>query len=404
VSRIITSIALSLALLVAGAAARAEGASWIEDAVRALPGLDLGARQNDPLQQQTVETSTPHPSVARIVVPESDGTSYGSGTLVDVRGEYGLVVTNWHVVENMGTELWVEFPDGFRSAGKLLKVDKDWDLAAIAIWRPNATAVTLADVPPRPGDPLVIAGYGSGPFRAARGECLQYVTPSLSLPLEMVQVTAAARNGDSGGPIFNERGELAGVLFGTGEGITSGSYCGRVNAFLASVLPKEASVEPAPATAPARDPFAKRVAENESRESVVEPIAPLTATHAPPATVQDFGLLDSVDPSPSPPVDAEQTEETPAVENRSPKADPTPVSNLSEVPPPVTLRAMDESVAESLDPEPHHSEVEWLELLGDTRLERVKSAFALLGFCTLIWHTVRIIGGRPAPRPQATAE
>jgi hypothetical protein len=51
----------------------------------------------------------------------------------------------------------------------------------------------------------------------------------------MVELSAAARQGDSGGPIFNRRGELAGVLFGTAWGQTTGSYCGRVRWFLAAV-------------------------------------------------------------------------------------------------------------------------------------------------------------------------
>jgi hypothetical protein len=51
----------------------------------------------------------------------------------------------------------------------------------------------------------------------------------------MVELSAGARQGDSGGPILNQRGELAGVLFGTAAGQTTGSYCGRVRSFLASV-------------------------------------------------------------------------------------------------------------------------------------------------------------------------
>ena len=51
----------------------------------------------------------------------------------------------------------------------------------------------------------------------------------------MVELSAAGANGDSGGPILNSRGELAGVLFGTAFGRTTGSYCGRVRWFLASV-------------------------------------------------------------------------------------------------------------------------------------------------------------------------
>ncbi len=46
-----------------------------------------------------------------------------------------------------------------------------------------------------------------------------------------------ARRGDSGGPIFNQAGELAGVLFGAGQGTTLGSFAPRVRYFLSSVAP-----------------------------------------------------------------------------------------------------------------------------------------------------------------------
>jgi hypothetical protein len=53
----------------------------------------------------------------------------------------------------------------------------------------------------------------------------------------MVELDVEARQGDSGGPIFNDRGELAGVLFGAGQGTTLGSFGGRVESFLASLAP-----------------------------------------------------------------------------------------------------------------------------------------------------------------------
>jgi hypothetical protein len=114
-------------------------------------------------------------------------------------------------------------------------MDRDWDLAAVAVWRPNVAPVPIANDAARPGDMLTIAGYGSGNFRAQSGRCTQYLSPGPGLPFEMVEVHAAARHGDSGGPILNSRGELAGVLFGEGGGETSGSYCGRVRMFLSSL-------------------------------------------------------------------------------------------------------------------------------------------------------------------------
>jgi hypothetical protein len=179
--------------------------------------------------------AAPHPAVVRVVAPESDGASYGSGSLVAVDETSGLVLTNWHVVRDAAGPIVVYFPDGFRSRGVLLRVDRDWDLAALAIRRPNVQPIPLASQAPRPGDPLTIIGYGSGSYRAVTGRCTEYVSPGGNNPAEMVELSAPARNGDSGGPILNARGELAGVLFGTADGCTTGSYCGRLRGFLASV-------------------------------------------------------------------------------------------------------------------------------------------------------------------------
>jgi hypothetical protein len=181
--------------------------------------------------------SLPHPAVARIVVPEGNVTSYGSGTLVDARDQFGLVVTNWHVVRDGRGEVEVIFPNGFRSMARPLKVDPDWDLAALVIWRPPIRPVTIARDAPQPGDQLTICGYGSGQYRAATGRCTQYYAPALDLPQHMVELDVEARQGDSGGPIFNAQGELAGVLFGAGGGTTLGSFGGRVGSFLATLAP-----------------------------------------------------------------------------------------------------------------------------------------------------------------------
>lgn len=177
----------------------------------------------------------PHPAVVRIIAPSGHSLSLGSGALVAVSGQHGLVVTNWHVVRDATGVIQVAFPDGFRSPALVLKTDAEWDLAALAIWRPRVEPIPLATQAPRPGEPLTIAGYGSGVYREVTGRCTQYVAPGADRPFEMVELSARARQGDSGGPILNARGELAGVLFGASFSETTGSYCGRVRQFLASV-------------------------------------------------------------------------------------------------------------------------------------------------------------------------
>ena len=178
---------------------------------------------------------TPHPAVARIIAPESSSTSLGSGVLVDVNRSQGLVLTNWHVVRDSRSAVLVQFPDGFQSAGTVVRWDEAWDLAALVIWKPQATPVTIAKAPPAIGDTLTIAGFGRGPYREETGPCLDYLSPSTGYPREFVELKATARQGDSGGPIFNAGGELAGVLFGQTEGRTIGSCSTRVKAFLAAV-------------------------------------------------------------------------------------------------------------------------------------------------------------------------
>jgi hypothetical protein len=84
------------------------------------------------------------------------------------------------------------------------------------------------------GERLTIAGFGRGAYREETGACTEYLSPATGYPREFVELQATARQGDSGGPIFNERRELAGVLFGQNDGRTIGSCSTRVRAFLAS--------------------------------------------------------------------------------------------------------------------------------------------------------------------------
>ena len=178
---------------------------------------------------------TPRPGVARIVAADGSGTSVGSGVLVDINATQGLVLTNWHVVRESKGPVLVQFPDGFQSAGTVLKQDPDWDLAVLVIWKPDAQPIAIAPASPSIGEPLTIAGYGRGHYREETGPCTQYLSPGSGLPMELVEVLATARQGDSGGPIFNASGALAGLLFGQGDGRTVGSSAARVRMFLRSV-------------------------------------------------------------------------------------------------------------------------------------------------------------------------
>ncbi|MHB0959652.1 MAG: S1 family peptidase [Pirellulaceae bacterium] len=278
----------------------------------------------------------------------------GSGTLVDVREEFGLVVTNWHVVRGASGTVNVIFPDGFRSAARVLHVDRDWDLAALLIWRPRVAPVPLAGDAPRPGDPLTIAGYGSGVYRAAPGQCTQYLAPGTDRPFEMVEVSTPARQGDSGGPIFNARGELAGVLFGSDGGSTSGSYAGRVRQFLQASW---ASQEPAGdsgvlvAAHPRHDP--RRPIE---RLPEVAASSNAAQSHAL-APLPRIGTTDRL--------------------NSKPEAPPLPVTADAQ---PAALDA---------------SAIAWEDFAGTSAYEQIKTVLAIIGLAAVFLQLTRFMQPRP---------
>jgi len=281
---------------------------------------------------------TVHPAVVRIVAAERSGFSAGSGALIDVRGPCGLVLTNWHVVRESTGLVEVFFPDGFRSAARVLKIDRTWDLAALLIWRPNTGPIGLAERAPQPGDPLTIAGYGPGIYRAVTGHCTQYVAPAMRQPREMVELNVAARQGDSGGPILNAEGQLAGVLFGSGAGTTTGTYSGRVAEFLSSLAP-----------------------------DIGRPLEDVLVRDEPPDA--EAAALPADRPSPA--VLAACT---------------TPDERIDRLPaPPATNPAMLASAMHTKSA----ATVEWPDLAGRTFFERIKTLLAAVGGLSILWGAAR---------------
>ena len=294
--------------------------------------------------------------------------SCGSGALVAVSQEHGLVVTNWHVVREAKGQITVVFPDGFRSAAKVVKSDRDWDLAALAIWRPNAEPIPLAIRPPRPGEPLTIAGYGKGRYRTATGRCTQYVSPGMNRPFEMVELSAGARQGDSGGPILNGRGELAGVLFGTAFGRTTGSYCGRVRWFLIPVSDEFRNLDSKPTMI--------------ARLAPLPPAAPATPTTpaSPTATAQ-----------------APETSRFPTVSIGARASEPErPTVSIRRPPPQTTGGWTASPPQESGSKEAQFSKTpeaaQNAAPADPTRADQVKTILAVVGALSILLHGLRLLG------------
>jgi hypothetical protein len=178
--------------------------------------------------------------IARIENTVGSGHYFGSGTLVDVASSSvnprGVVITCAHLFPQGVGQVTVAFTGAAAVSGQVLKLDQAADLAAISIPAPAITPVEIAERYPQRGEPVVSCGFGSdGRLLCNRGHVLGYVVTLGSRGRETLELSGAARQGDSGGPVLNERGLMVGVLFGTNGRVVDATYCGRVRAFLAGL-------------------------------------------------------------------------------------------------------------------------------------------------------------------------
>lgn len=209
-------------------------------------------------------TVTAHPAVVRVISAGQFERCYGSGTLVHKDSQRAVVLTCAHLFRQQTGEVAVVFPDGRRFAAEVLAVDRVWDLAALSIPVPQAAPVRIAADYPQPGEPLSSCGYGpDGRYWCNQGQALGYVRVAQSSTYETLELSGRAREGDSGGPVFNRRGELAAVLWGTDGRTVGATYCGRIRKFLATILgcrpagtPNAVAPLPEPPLVPVRPPSA----------------------------------------------------------------------------------------------------------------------------------------------------
>jgi serine protease Do len=134
----------------------------------------------------------------------------GSGFIVQ---SDGIVLTNAHVVEG-AEEVRVRLPDRREFEGKVLGVDKPTDIAVVKIDASGLPTVKLGD----PKDVKVgewVLAIGS-PFGFENTVTAGIVSAtSRSLPegtyVPFIQTDAAVNPGNSGGPLFNMKGEVIGI-------------------------------------------------------------------------------------------------------------------------------------------------------------------------------------------------
>ncbi len=138
-------------------------------------------------------------------------TAVGSGFVVDPSG---VIATNWHVVDG-AYEVFVTFSDGVRvnatvmGAARvvdiaLLKVDVGHPLAAVR-WG-DSSKVQIADPVLAIGNPLGVGLSVTAGIVSALNRNI------MDTPLDdFIQTDAPINHGNSGGPLFDEKGEVIGI-------------------------------------------------------------------------------------------------------------------------------------------------------------------------------------------------
>ncbi|MEA2856104.1 MAG: serine protease Do [Methylobacteriaceae bacterium] len=134
----------------------------------------------------------------------------GSGSIVD---SSGLIVTNRHVIEN-AYEIVVTLQDGTTANARLLGKGLSFDLAVLkidvgrslpAIKVGNSDELQVGDRVFAIGNPLGLQGTVTSGIVSAKHR-------DLSGPYdEFIQTDAAINHGNSGGPLFNTKGEVIGI-------------------------------------------------------------------------------------------------------------------------------------------------------------------------------------------------
>ena len=146
--------------------------------------------------------------------------STGTGSLI---GKEGLIITNYHVIEN-ANQVWLypyEKKFNFKSSEKFLGVvvarDKKVDLALIKVYgiSKNIKPLTFGEINNiSPGDDVFSMGHPNTLHWSITNGIISSIRDNhkiKTVTADMIQNTAPILGGSSGGPLFNSKGEIIGI-------------------------------------------------------------------------------------------------------------------------------------------------------------------------------------------------
>ena len=152
----------------------------------------------------------------------SSGVSTGSGFILT---EGGYVVTNFHVVEG-ATSVDVVLHDGTAHAASMVGYDSTNDLAVLKVEAEGLIPASLGSSDDLiVGDQVVAIGNPLGELTATL--TVGYVSAKErtintdGTVINMIQTDAAINSGNSGGPLFNMKGQVVGITTAKYSGASS---------------------------------------------------------------------------------------------------------------------------------------------------------------------------------------
>lgn len=138
-------------------------------------------------------------------------TSAGSGFVIDPSG---IIATNWHVVDG-AYEIFVTFSDGSRATARVLGAARVIDIALLKVDVGHSlTAIRWGDSSKlQVADPVLAIGNPLGIGLSVTAGIVSALNRNImDTPVDdFIQTDAPINHGNSGGPLFDEKGEVIGI-------------------------------------------------------------------------------------------------------------------------------------------------------------------------------------------------
>lgn len=176
----------------------------------------LSAGERSPLTADEIYAKV-NPSVVTVLGEQGDYGSVGSGIIFDADG---YILTNCHVIAGCSScAVWISTAEGAigEYEAKLVGCDEDTDLAILKV---EADHLTVAEFGVsnelRVGDKVYAIGNPLGlelisTFTDGMVSAVDRCVSVDGLTMTLIQTNAALNNGNSGGPLINQYGQVVGI-------------------------------------------------------------------------------------------------------------------------------------------------------------------------------------------------